>query len=100
MLYQKLVVKYYFQHHLNNSVLFEDVFTRIEDEKNRYKIISWNLQVCNLEEVFLKVASEEHEEAVGETEETEDENTNNHQKEGAGQLHQANQKASAQTKKH
>lgn len=40
------------------------MFTRIEDERDKYEILSWNLQVCNLEEVFLKVASEEHEEAL------------------------------------
>ena len=43
------------------SILFENIFTRIDAEKSQYAIISWNLQVCNLEEVFLKVASQEEE---------------------------------------
>ena len=37
------------------SALFEDVFTRIEREKDRFQVLSWALNVCNLEEVFLKV---------------------------------------------
>ena len=42
------------------STVFEQVFATIERQKEAFGILSWNLAVCNLEEVFLKVASNEH----------------------------------------
>ena len=39
------------------SPLFERAFSAIERIKGGYGIRSWALAVCNLEEVFLKVAS-------------------------------------------
>ncbi|CAD7957724.1 unnamed protein product [Amoebophrya sp. A25] len=41
------------------SPQFERAFNVIEQRKADFGIVSWNLHVCNLEEVFLKVASDQ-----------------------------------------
>ncbi|CAD7927551.1 unnamed protein product [Amoebophrya sp. A120] len=41
------------------SACFEKAFDRVEKYQQALKIKSWNLYVCNLEEVFLKIASDE-----------------------------------------
>lgn len=39
------------------SQYFKTAFNEVEARKKEFMIHSWNLQVCNLEEVFLKVAN-------------------------------------------
>ncbi|CAD7957016.1 unnamed protein product [Amoebophrya sp. A25] len=43
------------------SARFERAFGLVEEYRDALKIKSWNLYVCNLEEVFLKIASDEEE---------------------------------------
>jgi hypothetical protein len=48
-------------------VKFEEAFSTLERRKKELHILSWGLLVCNLEEVFLKVASDEEALTDGET---------------------------------